>query len=195
MSACPGGFPDFRGNNTDFCFPISPCLTLDPLGVPVRRWTPLGSLFAVGPPWGPCSFIGALRAAILPAGGGPQWNAALAVRCKVVIPSVDEESRLESVAVKSAIRNPPFDHAQGPEALEGQSAMERGSRLESVGLSFRVPSSAFRVDTGDLAVAVAVVSLSGFRVERIDSGAGMDTLSGGLQGFGPGCKRLWVRRV
>ena len=23
--------------------------------LPVRRWTPLGSLFAVGPPWGPCS--------------------------------------------------------------------------------------------------------------------------------------------
>jgi len=31
-----------------------------------------------------------------------------------------------------------------------------------------------------------------FRVERIDSGAGMDTIPGGLQGFSPGCKRpLW----
>ena len=30
--------------------------------LPVCRWTPLGSLFAVGPPWDPCSFKGALRA-------------------------------------------------------------------------------------------------------------------------------------
>jgi len=35
----------FGEPHTDFVFPISPCSPLDPLGVPVRRWTPLGSLF------------------------------------------------------------------------------------------------------------------------------------------------------
>jgi len=56
---------------------------------------------------------------ILPARGGPQWNAALAVRCKVVIPSVAEGSRLESVAIHRLSRRSP----QGEAGLAFQSAI------------------------------------------------------------------------
>ena len=75
---------EFGGPNTDFAFPISPCSPLDPLGVLVRRWTPLGSLFAVGPPWGPClplDPLGVLVRRWTPLGSlfavGPPWGPCL----------------------------------------------------------------------------------------------------------------------
>ena len=42
---------EFGGSNTDFGFPISPCLTLDPFGVPVPSKEP----FPQGPSAGPAT--------------------------------------------------------------------------------------------------------------------------------------------
>ena len=81
------------------------------------------SLFAVGPPWGPCSFVGALRAAIrnrsLPAAHCAVQPPPPARRdppvLKPVMPSAVEASRRanSAFAVRRPIRNPPFDLAQG----------------------------------------------------------------------------------
>ena len=47
----------FGGHNSDFGFPISPCLTLDPFGVPVPSKEP----FPQGPSAGPATGLNAVQ--------------------------------------------------------------------------------------------------------------------------------------
>ena len=123
------GDREFGEPNNAFSFPISPCSPLDPLGVPVRRWTPLGSLFDVGPPWGPCSFIGALRA-------GDRLESGL--RSKVQGPN----STARRVAVQIENRQSAIENAV-PQSL--RPSLFQPQAFPALCLSPFIPRSAFRV--------------------------------------------------